>query len=223
MFPPTKTRTALPRNSCSARRNRAVSVVVVVFPSLPVIPSTRAGVSSRNSSISEVTYAPCRTASRNSGRSGRSPGERKITRSSRSSRYCSPRRRVTPAASSRAAVSPNSSRLLRSRATTVAPCASRKSISGRLEIPSPTTAKGPGRLSLILRGSSKILFLSERDLRASPAGISRGFFMACVCLHPLILYSFSVPLAIETCKFFCFSAKKAEIPFSNRLFSVIIR
>ena len=54
-----------------------VTVVVVLFPSLPVIPITGQGATSKNSSISPVTVMPFFLAFSRTGISGRKPGERK--------------------------------------------------------------------------------------------------------------------------------------------------
>lgn len=70
ILPPRNTR--LPLFSSSF----AVSVVVVVFPSLPVTAVIGQGQSAKNSSISVVTCVPFARAATNSGRSGRTAGER---------------------------------------------------------------------------------------------------------------------------------------------------
>ena len=61
----------------AASRRRAMMVVVVVFPSLPVTPRMGQGQTWKNTSISEVTTLPQALAS--SRKRGCRPGVRKIT------------------------------------------------------------------------------------------------------------------------------------------------
>ena len=86
MFPPTQTFS----DPNFALRAIYVSVVEVVLPSEPVIPTIFPGHSSKKSSISEVISIPLRSASSRCGSSGLRLGVRKTTSPSRSSRYPSP-------------------------------------------------------------------------------------------------------------------------------------
>ena len=71
IFPPTKVLAV-------SDKNLPVSVVVVVFPSLPVTAKVLALVYFKKLSISDVSIAPFESADNISGISGRIPGERKI-------------------------------------------------------------------------------------------------------------------------------------------------
>ena len=73
MLPPSQT--VLP----AARSISAMTVVVVVLPSLPVTAITGQGHTSKKTSISEVSLAPCSTAASRPGWSGRRLGVRNTT------------------------------------------------------------------------------------------------------------------------------------------------
>ena len=102
MFPPTKTRE-------DEERNLPQSVVVVVFPSLPVIAKLLAGEIFSSSSISEVSIAPLSISLGIEAVSGRMPGERKIISARMSSKQVLPVIKRTPRFSNSRASSPSSS------------------------------------------------------------------------------------------------------------------
>ena len=116
MFPPLCT--VLPLRA----RVSAVIVVVVVFPSVPVIAYNLQGHKSKNTSISEVTVTPISRAFFSSGMFQYTPGARKtISLSYMGSRYLPPRESLAPAASSSETIPPAESLSLQSQTVTSIP------------------------------------------------------------------------------------------------------
>ncbi|CDD02511.1 unknown [Ruminococcus sp. CAG:382] len=124
IFPPRNT--FLPADSSIF----AISVVVVVLPSLPVTPIFGQGQRRKNSSISLVSRTPRSFAAISSGSLAVFiTGARKSISSSMLSRYPSPNRQRNPSISGCA---------LRSRRVTSIPCSNMSRATGIFEIPSPT-------------------------------------------------------------------------------------
>ena len=135
IFPPTQ----VLYPSCSNILD--IIVVVVVFPSLPVIPYILALQYLTNSSISEVIYAPSFLTLIKASLSILIDGVLNTTSNPvRFSKYFSPSSSFTPLFLNSVATSPNCSSVFLSKAVTSAPNLTRKLIRGILLTPIPTTA-----------------------------------------------------------------------------------
>ena len=161
MFPPTSTRRR-PSDS-----TRSTSVVVVVFPFVPVTPTIGAGQRRKKSAISVSTGILRLSARRIVGERGRMPGMTKTKSGSASamSSLDGPSTSVAGTSPSRSMPSRSSSRGMRSAIVTCAPFATRKRARPAvvLPLPSPTmVTRRPRNSSARISGSNSTVMPAAR-------------------------------------------------------------